>query len=329
MFVCYNYYNKYCCNKKADSLRTLQLTLEEAIEICKALANEHRMQMLNVLNQGPLNVNELSELLQIPFSTAAVNVKKLEDAGIISTEIVPGRGSQKVNSKKYDRIVINLKLPESHLENNLILDMPIGEYTDCEVEPTCGLVAENSILSIIDDPRSFYEPGRKDAQLIWFRSGYVEYRFPNRVPYGARTEKIELSAEVCSEAPYYKLDWPSDITLWMNGVEIGTWTSPGDLGGKRGFLTPHWWATRNTQYGLLKRWQVNDKGSFIDGTQISDVTVDKLNIAEKPFISIRLGVKKDAQNTGGMNLFGKRFGNYEQDLILKINYANTSGINNN
>lgn len=310
-------------------MRTLQITLEEAIEICKALANEHRMQMLNVLTQGPLNVNELSEMLQIPFSTAAVNVKKLEDAGIISTEIVPGRGSQKINSKKYDRIVINLKQAEPQLENNLILDMPIGEYTDCEAEPTCGLVGENGILCIIDDPRSFYEPGRKEAQLIWFRSGFVEYRFPNRVPYGAQTEEIELSAEVCSEAPYHKLDWPSDITCWINGVEIGTWTSPGDLGGKRGFLTPDWWATRNTQYGLLKHWQINEKGSFIDGTKISDVRIDELNIAAKPFISIRLGIKKDALNAGGMNLFGKRFGNYEQGLILKIKYANTSANKNN
>ncbi|TDF94167.1 ArsR/SmtB family transcription factor [Paenibacillus piri] len=305
-------------------MRTLQVTLEEAIEICKALANEHRMQMLNVLNQGPLNVNEISELLQIPFSTAAVNVKKLEDAGIISTEIVPGRGTQKVNSKRYDRIVINLKPAEVQTENNLILDMPIGEYTDCEAEPTCGLVGEHGILSIIDDPRSFYEPERKNAQLLWFRAGFVEYRFPNRVPYGTRTEELEFSAEICSEAPYHKLDWPSDITLWINGVEVGTWTSPGDLGGMRGFLTPDWWATRNTQYGLLKHWQVNGKGSLIDGNPISDVTIDQLKIATKPFISVRLGVKKDAANAGGMNLFGKRFGNYEQALILKIKYANTS-----
>lgn len=303
-------------------MRTLQVTLEEAIEICKALANEHRMQMLNALSQGPLNVNELSELLQIPFSTAAVNVKKLEDSGIISTEIVPGRGSQKVNTKKYDRIVINLRPTDPHVENNLILDMPIGEYTDCEVEPTCGLAGEHGFLGITDDPRAFYEPGRKEAQLLWFRAGYVEYRFPNRVPYGAHTEEFELSAEVCSEAPYHKLDWPSDITVWINGVDVGTWTSPGDLGGKRGFLTPDWWATHNTQYGLLKHWLVNEKGSFIDGTQISDVTIDQLNITAKPFISVRLGVKKDALNAGGMNLFGKRFGNYEQGLILKIKYAN-------
>lgn len=303
-------------------MRTLHLSFEEAIEVCKALAHDHRMQMMRALSQGPLNVNDLSELLQIPFSTAAVNVKKLEDAGLISTEIVPGRGSQKINSKMYDRIIINLKSTDPRVENNIILDMPIGEYTECEAAPTCGLVGEHGFIGVTDDPRSFYELERKNAQLLWFRKGYVEYRFPNRVPYGAVTEELEFTAELCSEAPFHQLDWPSDITLWINGIDVGTWTSPGDLGGSRGFLTPDWWATRNTQYGLLKHWVINGKGSFIDGTPISDVTVGRLNVTTKPFISVRLGVKEDAVNAGGLNLFGKRFGNYEQGLILKIKYAN-------
>ncbi|HZG76785.1 MAG TPA: MarR family transcriptional regulator [Paenibacillus sp.] len=303
-------------------MRTLQLSLEEALEVCKALTNEHRVQMLRVLNQGPLNVNELAEMLGIPFSTAAVNVKKLEDTGLISTELVPGRGSQKVNTKKYDRIVIHLGPLEPQLENNVIVEMNIGEYTDCEVEPTCGLLGEFGILGIMDDPRAFFELSRKDAELLWFRTGYVEYRFPNRIPYGAKAEDIELSAEVCSEAPYYKLDWPSDLTVWINGVEVGTWTCPGDLGGEKGFLTPEWWAVRNTQYGLLKHWLINERGSFIDGLQISNVTVDDLKLNSKPFVSVRIGVKKDAVNAGGMNLFGKRFGNYEQALMLRIKYGN-------
>ncbi|HZG55757.1 ArsR/SmtB family transcription factor [Paenibacillus sp.] len=303
-------------------MRTLQLTLEEALEVCKALTNEHRVQMLKVLNQGPLNVNELSEMLNIPFSTAAVNVKKLEDSGLIQTEMIPGRGSQKVNTKKYDRIVINLGPLEPQLENNVILEMGIGEYTDCEVEATCGLLGEFGILGIMDDPRSFYELSRKDAELLWFRTGFVEYRFPNRIPYGAKAEDLEFTAEVCSEAPYYKVDWPSDITVWINGVEVGTWTCPGDLGGEKGFLTPDWWATRNTQYGLLKHWLITDRGSFIDGLQISNVTVSDLKLSSKPFVSVRIGVKKDAVNAGGINLFGKRFGNYEQGLMLRIKYGN-------
>lgn len=302
-------------------MRTLQLTLEEAIEICKALSNEHRMEILRVLTQGPMNVNDLADIMNLPFSTAAVNIKKLEDAGLISTELIPGRGMQKVSSKKYDQIVINLRREEQLDENIIAIDMPIGEYVDCEVESTCGLASETGFIGMQDEPRTFYEPDRKKTELLWFRRGFVEYRFPNRVPYGAEEENLEIVAEICSEAPYHKLDWPSDITLWVNNIEVGTWTSPGDFGGKRGFLTPMWWNTENTQYGLLKNWSINKKGSFIEGVKQSDVTITELGLQLKPYISVRFGVKKDAVNAGGMNLFGHRFGNYEQGIIMKVHYS--------
>ncbi|TCN21142.1 ArsR/SmtB family transcription factor [Mesobacillus foraminis] len=299
-------------------MRTLQLTLEEAIVICKALSNEHRMNILEILTSGPLNVNDLAEMMDLPFSTTAVNIKKLEDAGLISTEQVPGRGMQKVSSKRYDQIIIKLR-KETHSEENVIsIDMPIGEYTDCEVEPTCGLVSDTDFLGVLDDPRTFYETDRKNAELIWFRSGFIEYRFPNRVPDDSKCDQIEIMAELCSEAPYHKFDWPSDITVWVNGIEIGTWTCPGDFGGERGNFTPEWWLTENTQFGLLKTWTINKKGSFVDGVRLSDVTLMELSLHSKPYISIKFGVKKDALNSGGMNLFGHRFGNHEQGILLKI-----------
>jgi predicted transcriptional regulator len=303
-------------------MRTLQLTLEEAIDICKALSNEHRMEIIKVLSQGPMNVNELADMMSLPFSTAAVNIKKLEDAGLISTELIPGRGMQKVSSKKYDRIVINLRREEPLNKNIISIDMPIGEFVDCEVESTCGLVSETGMIGMQDEPRAFYEPDRKKAELLWFRKGYVEYRFPNRIPYGAEEESLEVVAEICSEAPYHKLDWPSDITVWINDKEVGTWTSPGDFGGERGFLTPSWWLTENTQYGLLKTWSINRKGSFIDGVKQSDIKITELGLQSKPYISVRFGVKKDAVNAGGMNLFGHRFGNYEQGILMKLHYSN-------
>ncbi len=296
--------------------------MDEAVEIGKVLSNEHRMNILKILSTGPHNVNELSEKLGIPFSTTAVNVKKLEDVNLIITELVPGRGTQKVNSKNYDRIVIDLVTDQADKEKNVItIDMPIGEYVDCHAEPSCGIVGELDYIGIQDDPRSFYEPGRKDAQLLYFRHGFVEYRYPNRIPYGEKATEIEFSAEICSEAPYHKLDWPSDITLWANDVEIGTWTSPADFGGQRGFNTPEWWNTNFTQFGLLKHWKVNHSGSFLDGVQISDVTVNDLNLSDKPFVSLRIGVKKDAFNAGGINLFGPNFGNYAQGIIMNLRYS--------
>lgn len=149
----------------------------------------------------------------------------------------------------------------------------------------------------------------------------MEYHFPNRVPYGSKVEEISLSVEMCSEAPYHKLDWPSDITCWINGIEIGTWTSPSDFGGERGFLTPSWWEDHNTQYGMLKQWKVNESGSFVDSLKISDHTVQTLQLEERPYVSVTFGVKRDAEKVGGLNIFGSKFGNYEQDLLMKIKYS--------
>ncbi|SDM26446.1 ArsR/SmtB family transcription factor [Sediminibacillus halophilus] len=301
-------------------MRTLHLNFEEAIEICKAISNKHRMAILRLLSERPHNVNELAERLDLPFSTTAVNVKKLEDVNLIITELLPGRGTQKINTKNYDQIVIDIGPQETKKpEHAVVYDMPIGEYSDCEVEPSCGLVGETDYIGIQDDPRSFYETGRSEAQLLFFKAGHVEYRFPNRLPYGDKATQIEFSAELCSEAPLYKLDWPSDITVWVNGHEIATWTSPGDFGGERGFLTPDWWMTNHTQYGLLKNWRITKEGCFLDGMKVnSDCTIDTLKIAEKPFISFKIGIKSDAVNMGGLNLFGNKFGNYEQGIVMKL-----------
>lgn len=304
-------------------MRTLQLTLQEAIEVAKALSNDHRVDIMQHLTEGPKNVNELSELLNIPFSTAAANVKILEEAGLISTIIIPGRGNKKVSSNRYDRIVVDLDTKNPVMEDLITYEIEVGDFTYCEVEPTCGLLSENGIIHILDDPRSFYEPDKKNAQLIWFRSGYVEYHFPNRIPLGTEVDELKFSVELCSEAPYHNPDWPSDITCWVNDTDIGYWTSPGDFGGERGFLTPNWWETHNTQYGVLKYWTINREGSFIDGVKISATTIDEIKLQEKPYISLKLGVKKDSNNQGGINLFGSKFGNYEQGIIMKIHYTRT------
>jgi predicted transcriptional regulator len=118
----------------------------------------------------------------------------------------------------------------------------------------------------------------------------------------------------------HRLDWPSDITLWINGVELGYWTSPADFGGMRGKLTPSWQWASDTQYGLLKVWQVTAEGSQIDGMKVSEVTLADLKLHDSPFVEVRIGVKPDAQNVGGVNLFGAKFGNYPQDILLRIRY---------
>ncbi|OCL28752.1 ArsR family transcriptional regulator [Orenia metallireducens] len=295
---------------------------ENSVEVIKALASEPRMAILELLNKAEMNLNEISERLDMPAPSVTVNIKKLEEAGLISTEYQPGsHGSQKICKRTYDSILISLPGSNVHFDTNMVeISMPIGNYKDFKVEPTCGLAKEDGYIGILDDTRSFLEPEHIYAQLIWLRKGYIQYRFPNNLPDKTILNNLELSMEICSEAPNYNEKWPSDITVWVNGIEIGTWTSPGDFGTERGKLNPDWWNSDQTQHGLLKIWSVNHNGSYIDGKQISDTTLEELNIYDDNFIDIKVGIKDDARNIGGLNLFGSKFGNYEQDIILRFRY---------
>ena len=181
-------------------------------------------------------------------------------------------------ARTYDELVFDLPRGLHHTGDAVDMDMPIGGFSDFSVEPTCGLVSATGLIGFMDDPSAFYEPDRLNAQLLWFRVGFVEYRFPNRVPPGARIDSFQLTAEICSEAPLHHLDWPSDIGVWVNGVFLGEWTCPSDFGGQRGRLTPSWWEEKDSQFGVLKRWLVTGRGTTIDGINLSTVDLDAVGL---------------------------------------------------
>jgi predicted transcriptional regulator len=304
------------------SIRNIKSS-EEFIKVAKALSLDVRMRIYELLHIKPHNINEIAEFLNIPLSTVTVNIQKLEEADLIISENVPGvRGMQKICSLKYDTLVFSMR-PSSEsaiIPNKKEIAMPIGQYVAFEAERPCGLAAKDKPIGKNDDIRNFYAPDHVQAQLIWLEKGYLEYHFPRDTPDDAIIQSLEFSAEMCSEAPGHNNKWPSDITVWINQVEIGTWTSPGDFGGKPGKLTPKWWPATATQYGLLKKWKIDEKGTYIDNEKISNITIHDIMLDNKPYISVKIGVKKDAKNVGGLNLFGENFGNHKQDLILQINY---------
>lgn len=308
----------------ASGNRVLTVEGQDALVVLKALANETRLLLLSMLSHNVMNVSELADALKLPHSTVNFNLNQLQAAGLISVEYEPGtRGSQKLCSKRYDEIVY--RVPGVAVESDsdqVSVSMPIGNYSQIEALPTCGLASESKIIGMLDNPRSMYEPDHVYAQILWFgRSGFVEYTFPNNLPYGALAQKLDLSMELCSEAPQYDPEWPSDITLWINGHEVGTFTSPGDFGGQRTHLTPRWWNVDQTTHGVLKHWIVTPQGAYIDGEWLSPLTVADLNLQGANQIKVRLGVKPEARNCAGLNLFGRKFGNYEQDIVMRTTYV--------
>jgi predicted transcriptional regulator len=284
-------------------------------EVAKALSGDLRLRILEILGNQTLSVTQLMTALGVAQPTISINVQILEQAELITT--TQGANREKLCSRVHDSLLLQLpNVPgEALLEIEEIM-MPVGMYTDCRIQPSCGLAGKEGIIGSADDPRSFYLPNRSDAELLWFsEAGYVEYRFPNPMPPGVELSTLTISAELCSEALGFDENWPSDITLIVNGQRIGSMTTPGDFGKQRGVHTPGWWIY-GSQYGLLYEWQIQKTGSFLNDEPLSEIVLKDLDLHFNNPIIIRFEVEETALNKGGLNLFGAAFGNHTQSIKL-------------
>ncbi|MHB8128797.1 MAG: ArsR/SmtB family transcription factor [Mobilitalea sp.] len=290
-------------------------------DVGKALSSPMRIKILKLLYYNSFNIGEISEKLNIPPSSTGVHIKILESAGLINTELQPGsRGAMKLCSRKNDKITIRLKGNEKHINKIKSFSMPIGAYTDCRVEPTCGLAGLEGYIGLEDNPSVFFNPERMDAQIVWSSGGYLEYKFPNPLPDEIVPKRLTLSFESCSEAPNFREDWRSDITVRINQIHSGTWSCPGDFGSRRGRLNPEWWENGTTQHGILTTWEVTLDGTYINGDKTSDNKIEMLEIGKQPFITVRIGNEPGAEYAGGFNIFGDKFGDFEQNIVLTLEY---------
>jgi len=298
---------------------------EDRQDVLKGLASAVRVRILKLLHiRGSLNINEIAAALELPQSTISSNVQILEEAELIRCESQKARkGSQKICHSTFDEVLVMFKEDMAPIRSNGIeVAMPLGLYTSCEVSSPCGICSDEGIIGLLDVPETFLDPDRMKAGLIWFTRGYVEYQFPNNAKLAnSEISAMEFSMELSSEVPGTSADWPSDITLWVNGIECGTWTSPGDFGDKRGVYTPEWWKLKGSQYGKLKTFRVGQNGTYVDGVRISGVSLKDIDVNGHHSIRLRIGVREDALHPGGINIFGRGFGNYDQDILLRLSTA--------
>ena len=301
--------------------------LEDGLDIFKALGSELRIKIIQLLlESNGMNMNELASKLNITNGALTSHIKKLEDSGIVTISNRPtGHGNQKWCSVHLDKILVEI-YPKDE-KNVWETNIKIGHYSDYRVFPTCGLATPNALIGEVDDSRYFSHPDRMDCSILWFSKGYVEYIIPNYIPSSQQIDQITLSLELSSEAPGINHNWPSDIHFYINNQCIGYWTSPGDFGDVHGLFTPSWWFSNWNQYGLLKLLVINREGTFIDGMKISDVSLETMPLDYRSPIKFKIGVPDSAANIGGVTIFGSKFGNYNQDINVKIKYSPIIGDN--
>ena len=297
-------------------------SLDDGLETFKALGSDTRIQILNILLENEqMSMNQLATELNISNGALTGHIKKLEECGLINiSNESAGHGNQKMCSVTQDRIIVDIKKPIDY-KNVFETEIKVGQFSRHQVWPTCGIATSESVIGKFDDIRYFNHPDRFTANILWFTKGYVEYTIPNLIPSNQWITQLSISAELSSEAPGIDNNWPSDISFYINDTKIGMWTSPGDFGDVHGMFTPQWWPQNWNQYGLLKLLVINDYGTYIDGLKISDVSTLSLHLDYNSDIRLRLAVENDSEHVGGITLYGKSFGNYDQDIRVAINYA--------
>lgn len=299
-------------------------SLQEAEEIFKALSTPVRVKIMELITANDhMSMNDLAEALGVTNSAISMHVSKLEEAGLVNIQVSSGkRGVMKLVRPSFSRLVVDVTPSAAGAPLSCYQDeIAIGYYTSAEVHPTCGLATSGNLIGDLDNPKVFSYPERFKADILWIGYGSVCYNLPNRLKAGQHLRELQISFEISSECPEVNEDYPSDIYFDINGVNLGKWISPGDFGSRRGMLSPNWWPDGLNQYGLLKTLIINDAGTFMDGTcKLSDVTIDDLAIDYNSNVFLTFSVPRDTVNCGGMTLFGESFGDYGQNIHIKMFY---------
>ncbi|MFD1124269.1 ArsR/SmtB family transcription factor [Lentilactobacillus raoultii] len=283
---------------------------DKSIPVFAALDSKVRVHIIKLLSEKKMNVSEISKAIGLSSPITIMHLNKLQAANIIRTE---KKGNQRISSLRVD--TINISFPQQLYipYENWDIELPIGQYTNFDVQPSCGLAGQNGFIGKVDNPSYFMDPERYRAGMLWFSKGFVEYQVPNYLKDNQQLEMVELSAELSSEFPFSNNNWPSDITVSLDGHEIGTWTSPGDFSDIRGRYTPKWVYNDMNQYGMLKSFRISKHGSYIDGQHAADTLVTDLDPSKNSW-TLRFEVKDTAKNVGGCTIFGKKFGNHDQGI---------------
>ncbi|WP_340029447.1 ArsR family transcriptional regulator [Paenibacillus sp. FSL H7-0940] len=289
--------------------------------IYEALASEARLNIVRLLLQNrEMHINALAKELYLSKAIVSTHVSKLQKAGIVGSRMKrENGGTYKYCFILQEFMTINLS-PEPVDAPYHEVSIPVGQYTDYEAWPTCGIATTTQMIGQYDTPACFMDPDRVNAGILWLARGFLEYKIPNYLNTEQHLQEIEISLELSSEAPQVNENWPSDIRFSLNGHHLGTWTSPGDFGDRKGKHTPLWWKLDVNQYGVLKVLRINEEGTFMDSQRISDVRIHDLELDSSTYWTFGLRPEEGVPGRGGLTLFGKGFGNYDQDILIRYYY---------
>ena len=300
-------------DEDTNSIRTLGIALSSSV----------RLKILYLLREGPKTLYALQQLTGLSATSINMHIKKLEAAKLIHLEYSPNKkGGYQLVFLCFARAEIFSKgcnmIPD---KKSLTVSMPIGLFTEAISYSTYFRLTTDDPNDRPDVPISIFSPKRSRAGIIYTDGGKISYTFAKENFKNKNISGILLSLEICSECPYYSNTWKSNITFYLNGVELCTYESPGDYGDRPGKCSPAFWkSVLATQYGQLVKIFINAEGTFLNDKLQSNVSLNHLKIDGENNLIFTIETKRDCEFYGGFNIFGKNFGDYPQDIELTIYY---------
>ncbi len=294
--------------------------LEKAQQLFDALSSPTRMKIVELLQQtNSMNMDTLSKALNISNGALTAHVKKLADCGIITVKLQSvGHGTQKLCMLGESKVVVDL-IDRTLSGKYERLELNIGQYNHCKINPTCGLCDKYRPLFDFDLPQYFKYPEHFEADLLWFCDGFITYSFPNPLRKDQKLTEIQLSMELSSEGPFLAKDYPATIDFYNHNKLLGTHISPGEFDEHKGTLTPEWWFYG--QYGELITITIDENGTCINGIESSFYSIHDVlaDATSDDFIHLKIACESNTTK-GGVMLFGKNFGDHPQGIVMKVIY---------
>lgn len=295
--------------------------LEEARLVFEALSSTTRMKIIELLQQTKsMNMDTLAKTLELTNGALTAHIKKLSECGLVKVKLhTVGHGTQKLCSLGESKLVIDL-LDKTLLGKYEQLELNIGQYSHCKINATCGICDKNQPLFEFDVPNYFQYPERFQAELMWYSDGFVTYTFPNPLKDGQKLKELQLSLEVSGEGPGLARNFPTDIDFYNHNRLLGRYTVSGELDEHKGKFTPDWWYYG--QYGEPVTISITETGTCINGLDASDYKISDVmqDAKEDGFVRFKISCEDHAATKGGITLFGKRFGDFPQGIVMKVFY---------
>ena len=140
----------------------------------------------------------------------------------------------------------------------------------------------------------------------------------SRVKENTRLAALQITLELASEAPGYAAYYPSDVHFSLNGKELGVYLSKGEYNDRTGTVSPSWWYGNLGQYGKKVVLGVTEEGTYLGGVKISETKIGDLGLTSGEQIRFRIAVPETAEHCGGVTIFGKGFGDYDEGIVCNF-----------